>query len=31
MIDFREVRPVGEFQRELKECVGKLKEKKPTL
>jgi PHD/YefM family antitoxin component YafN of YafNO toxin-antitoxin module len=31
MIDLREVRSVTEFQRNLKDCVGRLKEKKTPL
>ena len=31
MIDLREVRSVTEFQRNLKDCVGQLKEKKTPL
>jgi len=31
MIDLREIRSVTEFQRNLKDCVGRLKEKKIPL
>jgi len=31
MIDLREVRSVTEFQRNLKDCVGRLKEKKTPM
>jgi PHD/YefM family antitoxin component YafN of YafNO toxin-antitoxin module len=31
MIDLREIRPVTEFQRNLKDYVGRLKEKKTPL